>query len=71
MSEESIENIAKSNSLFASTFVNHYILPDVFLMDTLINNISIPKKVINIYISIYFLHNKSMAKRFKYRFYIR
>ena len=72
MSEESIENIAKSNSLFASTFVNHYILPDVnFNGHCLINNISIPKKVINIYISIYFLHNKSMAKRFKYRFYIR
>ena len=29
MSEESIENITKSNSLFAPTFVNHYILPDV------------------------------------------
>ena len=29
MSEESIENITKSNSLFAPTYVNRYILPDV------------------------------------------
>ena len=29
MSEESLENITKSKSLFASAFVNHYILPDV------------------------------------------
>ena len=29
MSEESIENITKSNSFFAPAFVNHYILPDV------------------------------------------
>ena len=29
MSEENIENMAKSNSHFALTFVNHYILPDV------------------------------------------
>ena len=29
MSEGSIENITKSDSLFAPTFVNHYILPDV------------------------------------------
>ena len=32
------------------------------------NNISIPKKVRNIYIYIYFLHIKSMANRFKYKF---
>ena len=29
MSEESMENITKSNSLFAPTFVNNYILPDL------------------------------------------
>ena len=46
MSEEDIENITKSNSLFAPTFVNHYILPDVnFNRHCLINkNIFIPKK---------------------------
>ena len=39
MSEESIENITKSNSLFAPAFVNHYILPDVnFNGHWLINN---------------------------------
>ena len=29
MSEESIENITKSDSNFASTFVDHYLLPDM------------------------------------------
>ena len=53
MSEESIENITKSNSNFAPTFVDHYSLPDLsfnghFLIK---RNISIPKKVINLYIS--------------------
>ena len=53
MSEESIENITKSNSNFAPTFVDHYSLPDLsfnghFLIKS---NISIPKKVINLYIS--------------------
>ena len=53
MLEESIENITKSNSLFATTFVNHYILPDLnFDGHCLINiNISIRNKLINIYIS--------------------
>ena len=53
MSAESIENLTKSNSLFVRTFVNHYILPDEnFSRHFLINyNISIFKKVINIYIS--------------------
>ena len=50
MSEEGIGNITKWNSLFAPTFVNHYMLPDVYfhghcLIDS---NISIP-----IYIYIY------------------
>ena len=28
MSEENIENITKSGSIFAPTFVNHHVLPD-------------------------------------------
>ena len=54
ISEQSIGNITKSNSPFAPTLVNHYLLTDVnFNGHCLINkNISIPKKVINIYISL-------------------
>ena len=53
MSEESIENITKSDSNFAPNFVDHHSLPDInFNGHCLIkNNISIPKKVINLYIS--------------------
>ena len=53
MSEESIENITKSDSSFAPTFVDHHLLPDMnFNGHCLIkNNISILKKVINLYIS--------------------
>ena len=53
MSEEGIENITKSDSNFAATFVNQYVLPDInFNGHCLINdNISIPKKVINLSIS--------------------
>ena len=53
MSEESIENITKSDSNFAPTFDDHYLLPDMnFNKHCLIkNNISIPTKVINLYIS--------------------
>ena len=53
MSEESIENITKSDSNFAQTFVDHHLLPDMnFNGHCFIkNNISIPKKVINLYIS--------------------
>ena len=53
MSEESIENITKSDSNFAPNFVDHHLLPDmIFNGHCLIkNNISIPKKVINLYIS--------------------
>ena len=53
MSEENIENITKSNSNFAPTFVDHYLLPDINFNGhcLLKNNISIPKKVINLYIS--------------------
>ena len=47
------KKVLKSNSLFAPTFANHCILPDVnFNGHCLINNsISVPKTVINIYVS--------------------
>ena len=53
MSEEIIENITKSDSNFAPTFVDHHLLPDInFNGHCLIKkNISIPKKVVNLYIS--------------------
>ena len=53
MSEESIENKTKSDSNFAPTFADHHLLPDMtFNRHFLIkNNISIPKKVISLYIS--------------------
>ena len=53
MSEESIENITRSDSNFAATFVDYLILPDInFHWHCFIkNNISIPKKVINLYLS--------------------
>ena len=53
ISEESIENITKSGSNFAPTFVDHHLLPNMnFNGHCLIkNNISIPKKVMNLYIS--------------------
>ena len=50
MSEENTENITKSENLFTPIFVNNHISPDIdFNGHCLINNISIPKKVINIY----------------------
>ena len=52
MSKENIENITKPDSNFAPTFFGHHVLPDInFNGHCLINNIYIPKKVINIYIS--------------------
>ena len=53
MSKENIENITKSDSNFAPTFLDHHVLPDInFNGHCLINNhISIPKNVINLYIS--------------------
>ena len=50
MSEENIENITKSDSNFAPTFVAHHLLPDItFNGHCLIkSNISIPKKEINL-----------------------
>ena len=53
MSEESIENITISDSNFAPVFVDHHSLPNInFNGHCLIkNNISIPKKAMNLYIS--------------------
>ena len=52
MSEGNIENITKSDSNFAPTFVDHLVLPDInFNGHCLTNNICIPKKIINLYIS--------------------
>ena len=53
MSEESIENTTKSNINFVPTFVFYYLLPNItFNRCCLIkNNISIPKKVTDLYIS--------------------
>ena len=66
MSEEIIENITKSDSNFAPNFADHHLLPDMnFSGHCLIKNkISIPKKVIDLYISY-------KVKKFKHRFYIR
>ena len=53
ISEESMENITKSEGNFTPTFVDHHLLPDMnFNGHCLIrNNISIPNKVIHLYIS--------------------
>ena len=53
MSEENMENVTKSDNNFAPTFVDHHLFPHInFNGHCLIkNNISIPKKVINLYIS--------------------
>ena len=52
MLEENIEDITKLDKNFAPTFVSHHLLPDItFNGHWLINNISVPKKVINLYIS--------------------
>ena len=51
-SEENTENITKSDSNFAPTFVDHHVLPEInFNGHCLIkDNISVPKKVIKLYI---------------------
>ena len=48
-----LNNITKSGFNFAPTFVDHHVLPEInFNGHCLINNnISTPKKVINLYIS--------------------
>ena len=50
MSQKNIENIIKSGSNFAPTFVDYHSFLN-FNGHCLINNISVPKKVINLYIS--------------------
>ena len=51
ISEENIENITKSDSFFPPIFIDHRVLRDInFNGHCLINNIYIPRKVINIYI---------------------
>ena len=53
MSEENVETIIKSDSNYAPPFVGHHLLPHInFNRHCLIkNNISIPKKAINLFIS--------------------
>ena len=52
MSEEGIENITKLDSNFAPTFVDHHLLLNMdFNGHCLTKNISIPKTVIDLYIS--------------------
>ena len=52
MSEESIENITKSDSSFVPTFVYHHLLQVTTFNghSSIKNNISIPKKLIHLYI---------------------
>ena len=53
MTEESIKHITVSGRFFAPTFLNHYISPDVNINGhCLKNNISIQRKLINLYISL-------------------
>ena len=52
MPKKNIENITKSDNNLAPTFVDHHLLEEIhFNRQCLINNISIPKKVINLDIS--------------------
>ena len=53
MSEKTNKNITKSDSNFAPTFANYQLLPDMYFNGYFLikNNISIPKKVIKLYIS--------------------
>ena len=52
VSEENTKNVNKSDSNFAQIFVDHNLFPNMNLnWYCLINNIYIPKKVINLYIS--------------------
>ena len=53
ISEENIENITKSEISFAPFFVNYHVLQDINFNGYCLknNNIFIPKKVMNLYIS--------------------
>ena len=70
MPDENIENITKSGSIFALAFFDRHLLPDInFNGHCLIkNNISIFKKVINLYIS-YILN--PWLRNLKHKFYIK
>ena len=49
---KNIKNKTKSDSKFATTFVDHHLWPDIKLNGhCLIDNISIPNTLINLYIS--------------------
>ena len=69
MSEENIENITKSDSNFAPTFVDNHLLPDMNSNGHCLikNNISVPKKVVDLYIS----HTLDPQLKNLNRFYIR
>ena len=49
VSEKNIGNTTKSDGNFAPTFFDHHILTDTHFNGLCLNNIYIPKKVINIY----------------------
>ena len=52
MSKENIEDITKWDSNFEVTFFGHHVLQNIYFTGhCLINKNSIPKKVINLYIS--------------------
>ena len=53
MPEESIENITESDNSFAPTYIDQHLLPDMNFSGHCLtkHNISIHKKVINLYIS--------------------
>ena len=53
MSEEIIETITKSDSNLALTFVDHHVLSGIYFNGHCLikNNICVPKKVTNLYIS--------------------
>ena len=61
ISEENVETITKSYSNFAPTFADYHILPDIdFNEHCSINNVYIPKKVMNLYINDIIYINISM-----------
>ena len=53
MSEKNIEYTTKSKINFTPTFVDHHLVPDIYLNEHCLinNNISIHKTVINLHIS--------------------
>ena len=69
MSEENIENIAKYDSNFAPTFVDHNLLTDMTFNGLNLTKIYFyPKKGNK---TICFLRTNSILKKFRYRFYIK